>query len=447
MERGTLRNSQSVPETIRKTEMSSPLRKNRAFTLVELLVVIAIIGMLIALLLPAVQAAREAARRMQCTNHLKQVGLAVHNFESNYGALPPAAIGNGRGSIFTLVWPYMEQQALYDLAFATDDRWNLGLSYSTGGTGFSRTFLVAHPGSDTNGNNDWKVMDDIEGGVWTGPTWWKAVSDSERAAFSSISTYICPSRGGGKRFTTGFAMSGPCSDYAMVYATGPGIPGSWGEGGGQTSLALACNPWDNVRTLTLGVNNDYCLNTLTLAHGPFLAANITPNWSGDVSGAGYTPGRTNVPRFGVRSWKGRVGLDWWQDGSSNQLLFGEKAIYTDRLRVCDGTNGAGWSGLQDCSFLAGSVAQGVNVGRSFRMWAPNNTANPNNGEYINIAMPEDADRGRGGERQMAFGSWHTGVCNFLMGDGAVRAVNVTTPAEAILFPLSNVDDGASASLP
>jgi len=252
--------------------------------------------------------------------------------------------------------------------------------------------------------------------------------------------------------TTGFAMSGPCSDYAMVYATGPGPSNAWpwhndpNAAANQTSLAIACNPWNNVRTSTPGVNNDFCLNTLGFAHGPFLAANIVPNWSGDVSGTGhgYTPGRTNVPRFGVRSWKGRVGLEWWQDGSSNQLIFGEKAIYTDRLRECNGTNG-GWLGLQDCSFLGGSVAQGVVIGRSFRMWSPNHTTNPNNGSYINIALPEDSSRG--GDRHMAFGSWHAGVSNFLMGDGAVRAVNVTTPAESILFPLSNVDDGVSASLP
>jgi prepilin-type N-terminal cleavage/methylation domain-containing protein len=84
--------------------------ERRAFTLVELLVVIAIIGILIALLLPAVQAAREAARRVQCTNHLKQIGLAIHNFHDAKRCLPPGGIaGSGEVTWFVRIMPYIEE--------------------------------------------------------------------------------------------------------------------------------------------------------------------------------------------------------------------------------------------------------------------------------------------------------------------------------------------------
>jgi len=93
------------------------------FSLVELLVVITIIGVLIALLLPAVQAAREAARRMQCQNNLKQIGLALHNYAGAVGVLPPSFCiqpgttltgNNGSWSIHGRLLPYLEQGNAYD---------------------------------------------------------------------------------------------------------------------------------------------------------------------------------------------------------------------------------------------------------------------------------------------------------------------------------------------
>jgi prepilin-type N-terminal cleavage/methylation domain-containing protein len=130
------------------------------FTLVELLVVIAIIGVLIALLLPAVQAAREAARRSMCTNHLKQMGIAVHNFHDTVGGLPPAYVGNtdsqcDRPCMWVLLWPYIEQNSLYE--------------------------YVASRGFDAHYGRDWGF----------------GLDDQMQNSFGSVMAYRCPSRRGG----------------------------------------------------------------------------------------------------------------------------------------------------------------------------------------------------------------------------------------------------------
>lgn len=108
------------------TLLSLPTRRNRqAFTLIELLVVIAIIAILISLLLPAVQQAREAARRTQCRNNLKQLGLAIHNYHDAHRTLPPGSTGTGVFPAFfnnhnaemlsgvVMMLPYLDQSPLY----------------------------------------------------------------------------------------------------------------------------------------------------------------------------------------------------------------------------------------------------------------------------------------------------------------------------------------------
>lgn len=129
----------------------SPVRQG--FTLVELLVVIAIIGVLVALLLPAVQMAREAARRMQCTNNMKQIGLALHNYHDTFGTLPPNITGarqssggceSGFFSWLTHLLPYVEQKNLYD---SID--FSVGMSDSCGQSGpsdyINLTISDSHP--------------------------------------------------------------------------------------------------------------------------------------------------------------------------------------------------------------------------------------------------------------------------------------------------------------
>jgi prepilin-type N-terminal cleavage/methylation domain-containing protein len=109
--------------------MTSIARRPRGFTLVELLVVIAIIGILVSLLLPAVQAAREAARRMQCSNSLKQIGLAMHNYESTFKILPMGTMNvantalekPNNSSPHPMMLPYLEQSTIHSLFDFTVD--------------------------------------------------------------------------------------------------------------------------------------------------------------------------------------------------------------------------------------------------------------------------------------------------------------------------------------
>jgi prepilin-type N-terminal cleavage/methylation domain-containing protein len=154
-------------------------RRRIGFTLVELLVVIAIIGILVGLLLPAVQAAREAARRMQCTNNLKQIGLAIYNYESSYKKIPPGSgfyggtvvylaapndrfggADQNRSHLLARILPFMEQQALYQEfnndIFPTDDA-RISVSGSTAGGELLRGIKVPAYICPSDNNNPFAV--------------------------------------------------------------------------------------------------------------------------------------------------------------------------------------------------------------------------------------------------------------------------------------------------
>src|SRR5438552_1107755 len=143
-----------------------PRRIRHAFTLIELLVVIAIIGMLIALLLPAVQMSREAARRSQCANNLKQLGLALHNYESAHRVFPPAYVGD----------PNRDGTA-YGVAFGDQCR--------NGPSGFAWGALLL-PQLD---------QDSLHAQLnFEAPCWAPANSTAARVR---VATFLCPSATGG----------------------------------------------------------------------------------------------------------------------------------------------------------------------------------------------------------------------------------------------------------
>jgi len=157
--------------------------KFRGFTLVELLVVIAIIGILVGLLLPAVQAAREAARRMQCSNNLKQIGLAVHNFDSSYKKLPFAGQCGSTGSTstpymihstLTQLLPYIEQQNVYNMFDVQSDPRVIYAGSLSGQFWLTSSGCLVHPRAKGRAYDD------------------PALPAGQLAAKTIIPTFICP---------------------------------------------------------------------------------------------------------------------------------------------------------------------------------------------------------------------------------------------------------------
>lgn len=151
----------------------------RGFTLVELLVVIAIIGVLVALLLPAVQAAREAARRIKCSSQLRQVGLAMHNFHDTHGCLPP---GNVQGASLT------PAHAKFSIATGTEHGWGVFL------LPFVEQQNLYEP---YRWDRSWDATENLP------------------VVRQHVAVYLCPSSAGGKRVDMGNKQAA-CGDYGVL---------------------------------------------------------------------------------------------------------------------------------------------------------------------------------------------------------------------------------------
>jgi len=378
-----------------------------AFTLVELLVVIAIIGILIALLLPAVQAAREAARRMQCTNHLKQIGLAVHNFHDSQRGVPPGSLGALRVGTHAFLLPYMEQNANWEL-------------------------LTRTPGLGIIRNNNW---------------WNNDLTAAERSGLASVSVYVCPSRraAGATAPDNGVtdsigntAAAGPQTDYAFVIMGNP------------TAAQLAADP--NLHGYWWSHYNGPGDSDYRSHHrGPFRAPNFG---TAPYTVPGYWAWNSNPGLDAVNSWKPRDTMSWWSDGTSNQFIVGEKHIPASLVGRC-GTGNTTSDG--DCSYLSTEQFGTVTAFRQFSMGSIDRSTTGTGfvlggpwGDYQFPLMKgnEKAEpANQGAIYHHGFGSAHAGTCNFLIGDGSVQAISVTTPVNPILIALGLVNDGMAISVP
>ncbi|WP_044300321.1 DUF1559 family PulG-like putative transporter [Rhodopirellula sallentina] len=236
-----------------------PIHRGRpkpAFTLIELLVVIAIIGILVGLLLPAVQSAREAARRMSCSNRMKQIALATHNYENTFRVIP-AMTGSSSFSVQARVLPYIEQAGLSELI------------------NFEQPLLV-------------------------GPPWAAQYNTELRDAIETIvPTFLCPSDVGDPQFSTTFADSsdGYSAGLSYMFSYGSGTDTHYDDRY-RTDGMVWTDSWAKFRDCLDGTSQTVLLAETVLGDQTSGMTEATPsgphrriaNWSGTSGNVAPNPG-------------------------------------------------------------------------------------------------------------------------------------------------------------
>lgn len=345
-----------------------PLRR-RGFTLIELLVVIAIIGVLIALLLPAVQAAREAARRAQCTNNLKQIGLACHNYLDSQGCFPPGAISTASGDGWSgnffpwtvLILPQLEGGTTYNainINMGVGDARDRGEAF-TAYLGVPGVFVCPSDGGREGGVRPWAGA--YSGGypnpLGQSPAWDPPINPATGQTLQVV----------------------PITNYAI----------SWGDNYSGGSL-MGGLPWEtppNTVTMPPG-------QTRIGWHGYWGTRNGLPG--------GFTNGTGALRGFGDYATMQIVPIASVTDGTSNTILVGEVLPLAD-------ANNAFWTST--------GCASGTTVPLG---WDSNSfpASDPAcNGNWQGASAPLGC---RYAASAKGFVSRHPGGANFLFADGSVH---------------------------
>jgi prepilin-type N-terminal cleavage/methylation domain-containing protein len=289
------------------------------FTLVELLVVIAIIGILVALLLPAVQAAREAARRSSCSNNLKQLGIALHTYHDTFGALPIGAFDDEEDNFGWRVslLPQMEQSPIYE------GLRNAGMWLQIKG-GVNKP----PPGQTDTSVDTWQVQTQFAQGAFSGYT--KTV----------LPTFICPSTVLPPTDNDGFGAASYCGNVGNAF---PAYDASY-KGSQQTGVFTIANDNRTSFAVTLAGITDGTSNTLAIgevsesanASQSVTNSHAFPVWAGGQNN-GVSWNNDKTAGATIRIADSNFPINMSKTLSDSDLAFGSKHPGGAQFTLCDGS--------------------------------------------------------------------------------------------------------------